>query len=127
MSAKIDHISLLLIEDLNNVQSRIQRATLGLELEAVTRPNLEVLNISLKDLYLKQWYPKDPGLYAASLPTTLIPFLSSENQKGNSFQTDPLLEIDGVVEFNYEGHIVNHDNCFLTTLSRDYWKGDFNR
>ena len=126
VKVKVDSLDLLLIENLLKVDSKMQRATLGLKLLFYTTTDIEHLTLTVRDLYLKQWYPKDPQLYAPNLPTSFMSFLSSDNQTQDSFQTDILLDI-GQLEFSRKSTIVNDDNSFVKTLSQDYWKGDFNR
>ena len=115
----INYFSLLLIENLNDVHSRIQRADLSrINFNFVTRKDIQALSLSVGSLGLKACFPKDPTIYVSTLPSSFMSLFKTELESH--------LEIEQL-QFDYSGRIIDHDNYFLETLSRDYWKGDFSR
>ena len=124
LKIKCDSVNVLFIENLNNIDSKIQKLSLGVKFSFVSSSQHESYIISLREAYLRQWYPNQPSDYSTILPHSFSTFLGANNV--SSFQSDILLDI-GLLQFSSNSYIISDNNNFLNTISYDYWKGDFSR
>ena len=125
----VDSLDFLLISNMNQLDSPIQRISSSGSVVANSTPDSESCCITSKDVLLKQWYPIGAAqTLTQHIATSYSEFLSRPkvNSVGSSIQSDTLFEMEWL-QMNYAATVIEDPDVYAKTMSRDNWMADLIR